>query len=1141
MTWRLAFAADGARYQLDASLGLPGATGGRMTLAADLTGMPDRAGGWAADLYLRGDRMPLQRLLRDRLPRGYGFASGLAELATWSHWQGGRLAGVIGRVGVSDVLLTGPDGRRLDLPRAGGRFRWRRLATGWQLEAADIELQRAGHRWPRSALALASELDSQGHARVRLGADFLRIEDLLAMVDMFPTPDNRFTQALAVTAPAGDVHDLRVQYADDGGRPRWSAQGSVAGLKAGVWKKAPGVAGLDGRFWADQDGGRAELDSSDLTVELPRLFRAPLSLERLSGRVDWQRGANGGWRIDAPDVAASNRDIRTRSRLRLDLPAAPEASPVLDMQTNFYDGDAAEAGHYYPTGIMGPKLVRWLDRAVVSGRVVSGGVIVHGPLREFPFHRTYGGRFEVLFGVTDLVLDYHEDWPRLKGVSADVHFLDNSFDAQIHRGDILGSRVLQARAQIDSLHPVSAAHIQGRVSSSVGDDLRLLRETPLAGTFKRLTAGVRGNGPTGLSIDLHLPLAHREMGHLKLDGTLGFEKASLSLPGWKLDLDQIQGDVHFSESAVQAQGVTAKALGSAVVIDVETPGDEPPRTRIKARGPLSAQVLLGRVPVARVAEPQGRSDWLLTLDIPRREAGQTPRLTLASDLKGIALGLPAPLGKPAETARPLRVETELVDAGPFSLRLSYAALLDGRFLLQHDADGVRLLRGGVGLGGAQAVLPTRDDGLEVHGSIPALDIVPWLAYAKRQLGQQAGQGPPGLATIDLGVGRLAYGDAFSLEKVVLKLQPDGDALAGQVASDRLNGFVSIPRSFASAPILARLDSLDLDFAVAAEIGKEARPRSDLDPRAFPGLDVKVQHLNVNQTDLGELAVFATRVPDGLSFDRLELSTEHLKAHAEGRWVRNPDAGARSSVSFDLETGNPAKVLAALGFSPNVKAKRASLAGSLEWPGSPADLERSTVAGRVEMGVGEGQFLELEPGVGRVFGLLSLGTLQRRLSLDFTDLVGKGLSFDKIAGSFVLKDGDAFTDDLIIQGPSARLALIGRIGLVGEDFDQVVTVTPELSSTIPVAGAIAGGPAVGAALLLAQRLMGDRVDRIGRYRFSVTGPWGEPKVERLARAEAVVAPTGPAPEPPGQTAENKPAAGSSQAPAQGASEPGGKGP
>jgi uncharacterized protein YhdP len=93
-------------------------------------------------------------------------------------------------------------------------------------------------------------------------------------------------------------------------------------------------------------------------------------------------------------------------------------------------------------------------------------------------------------------------------------------------------------------------------------------------------------------------------------------------------------------------------------------------------------------------------------------------------------------------------------------------------------------------------------------------------------------------------------------------------------------------------------------------------------------------------------------------------------------------------------------------------------------------------------------------------------------------------------------GDAYTQDLMLQAPSAQIAIAGRTGFVSRDYDQLVTITPLVSSNLPIAGVLAGGPAVGAALFVAERLFGERMNRLARYQYQVTGSWDDPRMERL---------------------------------------------
>jgi uncharacterized protein YhdP len=65
----------------------------------------------------------------------------------------------------------------------------------------------------------------------------------------------------------------------------------------------------------------------------------------------------------------------------------------------------------------------------------------------------------------------------------------------------------------------------------------------------------------------------------------------------------------------------------------------------------------------------------------------------------------------------------------------------------------------------------------------------------------------------------------------------------------------------------------------------------------------------------------------------------------------------------------------------------------------------------------------------------------------------------------------------------------------------VTVVPRVSSTLPLVGAIAGGPAFGVALVVTQGLFGEQVDRIIQSQYKLTGSWEEPIMKRMARGNA----------------------------------------
>ena len=71
--------------------------------------------------------------------------------------------------------------------------------------------------------------------------------------------------------------------------------------------------------------------------------------------------------------------------------------------------------------------------------------------------------------------------------------------------------------------------------------------------------------------------------------------------------------------------------------------------------------------------------------------------------------------------------------------------------------------------------------------------------------------------------------------------------------------------------------------------------------------------------------------------------------------------------------------------------RFELIGSQPAIGAPRDDLLESLDGEVQVRIGSGQLAEVKPGAGRVFGLMSIAALPRRLALDFRDVFGKGFA------------------------------------------------------------------------------------------------------------------------------------------------------
>ena len=261
----------------------------------------------------------------------------------------------------------------------------------------------------------------------------------------------------------------------------------------------------------------------------------------------------------------------------------------------------------------------------------------------------------------------------------------------------------------------------------------------------------------------------------------------------------------------------------------------------------------------------------------------------------------------------------------------------------------------------------------------------------------------------------------------------------------------------------------------------------------------VRELVYQGRDFGHLQAEVTRGTAGLTMNRFAISQAAYTATGHGSWLVQDD-GQRCALEFRADSENVMGFLQALQFGPAVAGRKGRVVASVTWPGPPERSAIGRISGRLEMSAADGRLVSVEPGAGRILGLMSLAHLPRRLALDFGDLTGEGLAFDTLRGTFALKDGEATTDDLLLRGSSAEIGIAGRTSLRDQTYDQTAIVTGRVGASLGVAGALAAGPAVGAALLVFSQLFKEPLQGVTRGYYHITGSWDEPQVRRIDARE-----------------------------------------
>lgn len=1077
-------------HRIVGSARAPEAAGGRIEFRIAMEGDVARHGLRDVRLYARGDDVALHSWLQGSAVAGARVNQGRADFEVWGALDDGRASSVRGNVAVRDLYLRtvvpvlASNGVYLAPGFAAGElqghFQWLASDSGWRLDA-ELEKWSGGRRgWPASGLTVVRDGDQW-----RFGAEYLRLADLEMAVAVFETAGQEWRRRLLSLSPSGEVRNLSGSW--DGAAEPHRALTLRADLSHVTWQRDgdwPAVAGVSGSLRVDPEGGMLALDSRQLTVDFPRLFRRPVSVEEVSGRFLVSREAPG-WTLAVPRFRATAAGSRAVGRLRLAFPG-DGSRPFIDLRARLAGGDVPASKDFMPTGIMHPDLVKWMDRGLLGGRLEHGRALAYGDLDHWPFDGGTG-RFEVRGRVSGADVDYHDGWPGITGARADLHFEGRSMQVTASQGRVFDAEVERVNAVIEDLKR-PWLNLDIRAEGPATDLLRYIRESPLNDKFGPYIETLSVTGAARVEKTFRQPLK-KELGERSVDGTVYLAGADITHGEWGLQFDDAVGRIRFNDEGFATRDMRALFRGEPVDLSLEVGGfDGSPETATGSlSGLLPPEALLGDFPVLApvLAGLEGNAVCRLSLSVP--EAGEDglsdARLRIRSNLAGIAVNLPAPLGKPVEQRVPMVVELPVpYDGGVINVR--YGGRLSARFA----PDGEAGSRAALHFGGALPDLPD-DAGVTITGSPDTLDLDGWLAAFAAPSGEDA----PSLRRVNLQAGELiALQRRFT--DVALAVARDGEGWRAAIESERVAGSVRVP----DEPGVGLVGEFRRLHLPSAPDGIEAPV---LDPRVLPPLHLLAEDFSLGDTQLGRARLEAYPIRSGLRVDMVKAETPTYNLIGNGRWTAGDEThGQRSSFDLTVTAENLGGMLSSFGYVGLVENGQTIAHLDAEWPGPPTNFALERLGGTLDVTVGPGRILHVEPGAGRVFGLLSLQQLPRRLTLDFSDLFNAGLSFDAIQGGFQFEEGSAYTDDFTLSGPSAFIQVAGQIDLVERVYDQQVTVYPSVGNTLPLVGALAGGPAGAAAMFLLQNLFEKQISQMTAYQYAVTGPWDDPDIELLVTRE-----------------------------------------
>jgi uncharacterized protein (TIGR02099 family) len=1110
---------------------------------------------WSGSAYVNLPRADL-RELRERVRLPFELSEGNGALRAWFELAEGEPRSATLDLALREVRLRlAPEVEPLAFEQVQGRLEGQHDDAGFTLALKRFGFVTGdGIRWPAGDLAFAlrqkpgEPAEGGSFSAQRLDAG------LIAQIATRVPIGAPLRKLLADLNPRGVATDIAAEWDGAIDAPtHYRATGLLTGVslasRAAPDPDDPGRPGLENasiELHASERGGDARIAIDQGAVELPGVFAEPrVPLDVFGARLAWkidppQRGeAEPRLTVQLKDVRFANPDAH--GTLSATWTSGDPADKVhggrfpgrIELDGTLADGAAVRIPRYLPLGV--PEVTRrYLEGAVRGGTVRTASFRVKGHVREFPFQRPrQDGEFRIDGTAEDGVFAFVPDdpqWPALTRVSGELVIDRSSLEIRNARAASGAVEWSQVQGGIRNFGDKPALNLDGMARGPLAEMVRIVNTTPIGGWIGRSLAASTASGPAELGLALAIPLS--QVSATTVKGSLALLGNDVRMMSDTPLLANAKGRVDFTQKGFAVVGASARVFGGDATFEGGMQADD--TIRFSGGGIATVEGLrrateLG--PVARLATlASGQAAYRVTLAFAKGR----PQLLVTTNLAGVAIDLPAPLGKAAPTPLELRYQTQAADepappnATRESVRLDVGnGLLQAAYVRESAGDASRVVRGGIGV---QAPAPTPAAGVTASIAVQQLDVDAWeqvyehlfghAAAASSGAASAAAVGGSGTASADphedfvpdavgLRAQDLRWGSQ-RLSAVLVGASEENGLWRANVSADQLDGYLEFRparRRAATNPgrIYARLSRLSIP---KSEGDQQVESLLDEPPTAVPGLDIVVDDFELHGKRLGRVEIQAanrTHREPGKDpvrewrLDKLDFTVPEATFAATGVWAA-AQAGVRrrASMDFKLNVSDSGALLERMGAGKALRGGKGQVAGQVSWTGSPFSPDFASLAGQVNVAMEAGQFLKAEPGAARLLSVLSLQSLPRRLTLDFRDLFEEGFAFDNVTGDVSIEQGVAHTNNLRMRAPAAVVLMEGSADLAHETQDLRVVVVPEINAgTASLAYALIN-PAVGIGTFLAQYFLRRPLSEASTREFHVSGTWDEPKVERVER-------------------------------------------
>ena len=921
--------------------------------------------------------------------------------------------------------------------------------------------------------------------------------DLASFTRLFPlfSADEKMRAAVESLAMQGRVDEFYLQ--SQAGEYQLSAE--FEQLSTEFFQGMPGIKNSQGSVLFADDTLLVDLTASQGALDFDRHFILPIPYDDLLVNLTVAFD-DEGWLMTTQALNLNSEELKLSAEIGVEVPK--EGLAQMSLLASVTEGHAELAHHYFPLTSMSKNLITYLKTGLVKGDVDQALIIYHGAFAHFPFENREG-IFTVDAELSNSQFNFHDDWPNITDFSANLNFTNNSMMITGRAGDLSGLDVTGVEVGIAQLAGDSILTVDIDVNKiNPSNVTQLMLNSSLKGSVGKTLAQLNISNEINGEFSLVLPLTRPE--EVVAKGIINFNDNLVDLQSPKMAFSELKGQLTFNNAVIKARDLALTWQGMPVQLKVEgSDKDNYFSTNIEMNANWQEKDWQAHVPELLQEYAQGQLQWQgdLSLNV-HHDGGFSYGFSGGSSLRGLALAIPAPYNK------------SLDEESAFSFNLSggyQSSTLDinlGEQLsfygeLNHSTEAVKSIselektagkdpqlavyfpKAHLILGNEKMLLPM--NGFHITSALTEVEFASWQPFisdiiaslstekkgnsllAAQNEGKDDDIAPRplldmperirgsigqlnilGQSLTDVSFNVLDQKEWWLLQlnakeaRTEIKFYPSWLEQGIDVNADFLHLSGKYTRNDQPEVLVAKLEQVNEDSVLFSRI---------------PPLRLVCGSCRVGKIDFGQLSVELQRNhADKIDLSQFIANRKKNKLALTGFWqfdeALTDKSRSKTVLLGELLVDDIEVEMDNLGFASSITESGAKLDFSFEWQGGPQDFLLSELNGNINAKVDDGLLSDVDDKGLRVASILSLGSLARKLKLDFRDIFSEGMFYSNITGDFEIKKGVFYTENTKMRGVAGDLVVKGNTDFTSGLLDYRMNYKPNLTSSLPTIAWIA---------------------------------------------------------------------------------------